>query len=51
MFSQKESWMNLNNSIDEYEPCVLVERPTSADADFYGKWLRAGESREARDDP
>ena len=31
--------MNLKNSIDESEPCVLVEGPAWADADFYGKWL------------
>lgn len=38
--------MNIKDSIDESEPCVLVEGPTWGDADFYGKWLRAAAKAE-----
>lgn len=38
--------MSLQNSIQESEPCVLVEGPPWADADFYGKWLRSAAKAE-----
>jgi hypothetical protein len=39
--------MYLENSIDEKEPCILVEGPNWANADFYGRWLQAAAKADA----
>jgi hypothetical protein len=39
--------MNLEHSIKESEPYILVEGPKWGDAEFYGKWLLAAAKAEA----
>jgi hypothetical protein len=35
------------HSIEKSEPCILIEEPRWADAEFYGKWLLAAAKAEA----